>query len=175
MRRLLDIGIFSPILLFVIFIFQEGIIQDNFHKDWKIWSLRHFSFTMEWHLLGFVPLQKRHNRIIITNMGSGVSQLGFQFQFHWASALWLQANCFTSLWLVLRCLSCVWLFVTPWTVAHQAPLSMGFSRQEYWSGLSCPPPGDLPNPGIKPMFLMSPALAVVFFTTKATLGAHIYL
>ena len=52
-------------------------------------------------------------------------------------------------------LSCVWLFATPWTVAHQAPLSMGFSRQEYWNGLPCPLPGDLPNPGIKPR---SPAL-----------------
>ena len=40
--------------------------------------------------------------------------------------------------------------VTPWTVARQAPLSMGFSRQEYWSGLPCPSPGDLPNPGIQP-------------------------
>ena len=40
--------------------------------------------------------------------------------------------------------------MTPWTVAHQTSLSMGFSRQEYWSGLLCPPPGDLPNPGIKP-------------------------
>ena len=47
----------------------------------------------------------------------------------------------------------VWLFATPWTVAHQAPLSMGFSRQEYWSGLPCPPPGDLYNPGIKSMSL----------------------
>ena len=47
------------------------------------------------------------------------------------------------------------LFVTPWTVAHQAPLSMDFSRQEYWSGLPYPPPGDLPNPGIEPG---SPAL-----------------
>ena len=47
-------------------------------------------------------------------------------------------------------LSCVRLFATPWTIAHQAPLSMGVSRQEYWSGLPCPPPGDLPNPGIKP-------------------------
>ena len=54
--------------------------------------------------------------------------------------------------------TCVWLFVTPWTVAHQAPLSMGFSRQEYWSGLPCPPPGDLPKPGIEPGSLMSPAL-----------------
>ena len=47
-------------------------------------------------------------------------------------------------------LSGIQLFVTPWTVAHQAPLSIGFSRQEYWSGLPCPPPGDPPNPGIKP-------------------------
>ena len=51
----------------------------------------------------------------------------------------------------------------PWTVAHQAPLSMGFSRQEYWSGLPCPPPGDLPSPEIKPA---SPALAGRFFTTE---------
>ena len=43
----------------------------------------------------------------------------------------------------------VQLFATPWTVVHQASLSMGFSRKEYWSGLPCPPPGDLPNPGIK--------------------------
>ena len=49
---------------------------------------------------------------------------------------------------------------TPWAVAHQAPLSVGFSRQVYWSGLLCPPPGDLPDPGIKPASLKSPALAV---------------
>ena len=49
-----------------------------------------------------------------------------------------------------KLLSHVWLFVTPWTVAYQAPLSMGFSRQEYWSGLLFPSPGDLPDPGIKP-------------------------
>ena len=42
------------------------------------------------------------------------------------------------------------LFATPWTIARQAPLSLGFSRQEYWSGLPCPPPGDLPDPGIEP-------------------------
>ena len=50
----------------------------------------------------------------------------------------------------LKSLSGVRLFVTPWTVAYQAPPSMGFSRQEYWSGLSFPSPGDLPNPGIEP-------------------------
>ena len=60
-------------------------------------------------------------------------------------------------------LSRVQLFVTPWTVALQAPLSMGFSRQEHWSGVLCPPPGGLPDPGIKPM---SPALAGRFFTTE---------
>ena len=55
--------------------------------------------------------------------------------------------------------SCVQLCVTLWTVACQAPLSMDFFRQEYWSGLPCPPPGDLPNTGIKPTSLKSPALA----------------
>ena len=66
---------------------------------------------------------------------------------------------------VLSCFSRDWLCVTPWTVAHQAPLSMGFSRQEYWSELPCPPPGDLPNPEIEPTSLISPALAGGFFTT----------
>ena len=64
---------------------------------------------------------------------------------------------------MLSCFSCVQLFVTPWTIALQAPLSMGFSRQEYWSGLPCPPSGDLPNPGIEPESLRSPALASGFF------------
>ena len=62
----------------------------------------------------------------------------------------------------------VWLFETLWTVAFQASLSMGFSRQEYWSGLPSPPTGDLPHPGIKPMSLTSPALTSGFFTTSAT-------
>ena len=55
---------------------------------------------------------------------------------------------------MLSCLSRVQLFATPWTVALQAPLSMGFSRQEYWSGLLFPPPGDLSNPGIEPESLV---------------------
>ena len=53
-------------------------------------------------------------------------------------------------------------------VAHQAPVLMELFRQEYWSGLTCSPPGELPNPGIKPKPLMSPLLAAVFFTTSAT-------
>ena len=63
-------------------------------------------------------------------------------------------------------LSCVQLFATLWTVARQAPLPTGFYRQKYWSGLLFPPPGGLPDPGIKPEFPMSPALAGRFFTTE---------
>ena len=71
-----------------------------------------------------------------------------------------------SLW------SCLTL-ETLWTAAHQDPLSMLFSRQEYWSGLPCSPPGNLPNPGIEPTSLMSPALAGRFFTTSITWEAHV--
>ena len=59
-----------------------------------------------------------------------------------------------------------------WTVTSQAPLSVGFSRQKYWNGLPRPPPGDLPDPGIKPTSLVSPALAGRFFTTSATWEAQ---
>ena len=64
-------------------------------------------------------------------------------------------------------LSHFWFSVTPRTAAHQAPLSMGFSRQEHWSGCPCPPPGDLPDPGIEPASPGSPAWAGRFFTTSA--------
>ena len=69
---------------------------------------------------------------------------------------------------VLSRFSGVRLFETLWTVAHQGPLSMGSSRQEYWSGLLFTSPGDLPDPGIEPASLASPALAVGFFVTSAT-------
>ena len=69
-----------------------------------------------------------------------------------------------------KLLSHVGLFATLWTVAHQASLSTGFSRQECWSGLSWPSPGDLPNSGIKPTCLRSPALTGRFVTTSSTLG-----
>ena len=64
---------------------------------------------------------------------------------------------------------------TPWTIAFQAPLSMGFSRQEYWSRLLCTPPGDLPDPGNELMSLISPVLAGGFFTTSATWEALYYV
>ena len=62
----------------------------------------------------------------------------------------------------------VQLFVAPWTIACQAPLSMGFSRQEYWRGFPCPPPGIFPTQGWNPHLLTSPALAGGFFTTSTT-------
>ena len=69
---------------------------------------------------------------------------------------------------VLSCFSHVQLFMTPEAVACQAPLSMEFSRHEYWSGLLCPHPRDLPDPGIKFESLKTPALASRFFTTEPT-------
>ena len=60
---------------------------------------------------------------------------------------------------MLSCFNPVRLFANLWAITHWAPLSNGFSRQEYWSGLPLPLPGDLPNPGIKPVSLMSPAFS----------------
>ena len=69
----------------------------------------------------------------------------------------------------------VQLFATPWTVAHQTPLSMEFSRQEYWGGLPCPSPVVLPNPGIKPGSFMSSALMGGFFTTSTPWKPNVVL
>ena len=69
---------------------------------------------------------------------------------------------------LLSSFSHVRLFVTLWTIAHQALLSMGFSTQDYWSGLLCPPPEDLPNPAIEPTSCMSSALTGRSFSTSAT-------
>ena len=66
----------------------------------------------------------------------------------------------------------VQLFVTPWTVVPQIALSMEFSRQQYWSGLPSPPPGDHSDPEIEPVSLMPPALAGGFFNTSTTWEAH---
>jgi len=87
-----------------------------------------------------------------------------------ASGFFPMSLLFASTWWYFVCVCvcvcvCVWrhfscdqLFVTLWAITHQAPLSMEFSRQEYWSGLPCPPSGDLPDQGIEPTSLMSPAL-----------------
>ena len=67
---------------------------------------------------------------------------------------------------MLSCFSRIRLFATLWAIGHQAPLSMGFPRQEHWSGLLFPSPGDLPHPGIEPASLESPELAGRFFTPE---------
>ena len=78
----------------------------------------------------------------------------------------------SSLSLSWKYFSCVQFFATPWTVGHQAPLSMGFSRQEFWSELPLPPPEDIPNPGIEATSPMSAALVGGFFTTSTIWKAH---
>ena len=88
--------------------------------------------------------------------------------------LWLQSPsaviqlCYPVHGCELSCFSQVQLFATLWTIVRQTPLSTGFSKQEYWSRLPCPPPGDLPDPGIKLVSLKSPALAGRFLTTSTT-------
>ena len=91
---------------------------------------------------------------------------------------YLVYNCkVLSLHLLFACMlshfSHIQLFATSWTVALQIPLSMGFSRQEYWSGSPYPPPGDLPNLGIKPTSLTAPALVGWFNTTSTTWEAQV--
>ena len=111
----------------------------------------------------------QHDEALPINMGPDVefkfSSPGFPFSH---LLIYFGApQMFSNVWVLSR-FTWVWLFEAPWTVAFQAPLSMGLSRQEYWSGLPCPPPGNLSNPRIKPTSLTSPALAGGFFTTIAT-------
>ena len=109
-------------------------------------------------------------------IGRGVTPLKLDFKFHFCLSIYVielsvsaYLNFQFSQGIIGMCvcvLSHVQLFAAPWTVAHQVPLPMGFSRQEYWNGL--PPPRDLPNPEIEPISLVSPALAGEFFTTGTT-------
>ena len=77
---------------------------------------------------------------------------------------------------MLRQFNHVQLFVTPWTVAHQGPLSVGLPRQEYWNGLPFPPPGDLPDPGIKPLFpaLQAVPLPLAIRHLSSRAGIHVW-
>ena len=84
-----------------------------------------------------IKKKKKHKRVNKNPLNYWIDQ----------EVLWDECVC------MLSHISQVWLFATLWTMAHQAPSSMGFSRQEYWSGLPCPPPGDLPDPGIEPISL----------------------
>ena len=102
-----------------------------------------------------------------------ISQL--QIQWHHIDTLKLAiVRIFVSCAYLLSPFSRIWLLATQWTVAHQASLSMGFSKQEYWSGLLHHPPGDLPDPGIESTSFTSPALARGFFATSTTWEAQLH-
>ena len=85
------------------------------------------------------------------------------------------AHLFFSNGIHMLFLSHLWFLVTPWTVAHQAPLSMGFSKQGYWSGLPFPPPRHLDDPGIEPTSPASPALAGGVFPTEPSGNTHVHI
>ena len=123
-------------------------------KQWKWWltffgapkSLQMVTAAMKlkdtYSLEGSYAQPQRHikkQRHYFFNKGLSSQGYGFSSIHVW---MWVKVK--------VKSLICVWLFVTPWTVAYQAPPSMGFSRQECWSGLPLPSPGDLPDPGIEP-------------------------
>ena len=98
-----------------------------------------------------------------------------QTQWHHTDTLKLAiVRIFVSCAYLLSPFSRIWLLATLWTVIHQASLSMGFSKQEYWSGLPHHPPGDLPDPGIESTSFTSPALARGFFTTSTIWEAQLH-
>ena len=106
---------------------------------------------------------------------ASVEPPAFSYLVHLQALIWLRMDNPVVCVCVLSCLSRILLFVTLWTIAHQSPLSMGFSRQECWSGLPYLPPGDLLDPGIKSKSVMSPALAGDFFNTSAIWEATVQL
>ena len=134
----------------------------------SIWS----SFSD--HLLWGIPtaISQGHSSTLKgkpTSWAAEASQLQQEWTWKWilpqVSPYRLQPRLETRLHAHAQTLSCVWLFETSWTVAHQAPLSMGFSRQYYWSRLPFPSPGDLPDQGIE---LVSACITGRFFTRWTT-------
>ena len=126
---------------------------------------KHFTKVL-CHVTFKIPLTKSHSYLYFTSEGDGddddwalQKQLGLSF------ISIISFNLYT-ICVHAQSLSHFWLFVTPWTIALQTLLSMGFSRQEYWNGLPFPSPSDLPNLGIEPKSSAFPALAGRFFTTE---------
>ena len=114
---------------------QASLSCSNLRHCWGYTSSEITIYQISWIL---PKANTRH----CAQLSLDVLQVFFSYHFY----LWTRID----LWKKWQSLSHVWLFSTLWTVTHQVPLSMGFSRQEYWSGLSFPSPGDLPDPGIKP-------------------------
>ena len=101
---------------------------------------------------------------LITGLSDAPSTFNLFYKLWPAKALFINFQWFSFAYMYALC--CVRLFATPWTIVHQASLSMGFPRQEYWSVLPFPSPGALPHPEVKPTSLVSPALACGFFATE---------
>ena len=121
-----------------------------------------FCLQMQWHISGskmrLLTLLPFPPQLVLSYL---IQDIGIPFhKTHHQPSLIVAV----PLWMLSR-FSCILLFVTQWAVVHQAPLSMEFPRQEYWSGFPFSPPGDLPDSGIKPTSLMSLALTGRFFTT----------
>ena len=144
---------------------NRGAWWATIHGVAKSWTrLSNSATTIPIHVLSHVLLNTCTHK---TKPAVLNSQGTFIFFF-----LYTHTHTHTHIFIVVHSLSHVQLFVTSWTVAHQAPLSMWFSRQEYWSGLPFPSSENLPDPGIK---LKSPALASVFFTGEPPgKSTHIY-
>ena len=121
------------------------------------------SIFVEW-----VNKQVRVRLVLIYCVWSSLSVISSQNVGEDRDLKGLSSSCYQKYFsaVAVQLLWCVWFLMTSGTVARQAPLSMEFPRQEYWSGLSCPPPGDLFNPGIKLTSLSFPASAGGFFTTE---------
>ena len=147
--------------------------------DFRVWFC--FEYKYSWKIKCYIALWKyleilwkslKHSllKVIIINTGLHLPVLTWKPKWIMTNAPQLVLPYYGKSESEVKLLSCVWLFVTLWTVAHQAPPSMGFSRQEYWSGLPFPSPGDLPDPGIEPR---SPALQADALTSEPP-GKPIY-
>ena len=145
----------NKFLNFSIFIKLRFLKNFNFYKIWDILLKETKTLKMPFLKTYQESLWNPH---ISKNSMSRKRESHSVFLFYFFSAsLHVLSHCYFPLH-ACCCFSCVWFFVTLWTIACQDPLPMGFSRKEYWSGLPYPPPGDLPDPGIKPASLVVPAL-----------------
>ena len=137
-------------------------------------SLKNLKYKENWHFYNessYIRTQNSCHRFVIFSVVHLV-HIDFVHFLSFILRYFVFFSCYFAILILYACVlshfSCVRLFVSRWTVAHQAPLSMRLSRQEHWSGLPCPPPRDLPDPGILPMSLTSPELAGRFFITGTT-------
>ena len=142
-----SLDVFDPLLLFSLYVFISlDVLYPSLNWTELIWA----TVFLHIHVPAFKPGTIRAKIFILTSL-----KFCIKLQFSITFTQYVKVK--------VKSLSRVWLFATPWTVAYQASPSMGFSRQEYWSGLPFPSPGDLPHPGVKPR---SPALEADALTSE---------